>query len=95
MTPDQEAEYALDFNVARSDLSAAAGEAYDRLLGRRRSGEPAQGASLADSQAAFRQPVQDAKEALADGRRVYICRVPMMYERVVDTEIGGCRARVR
>lgn len=31
MTPEQEAAYALDYNVSRSDLSAGAQLAYDRL----------------------------------------------------------------
>ena len=34
MTPEQEAEYALSFGVARSDLPLAAQLAYDRLVGR-------------------------------------------------------------
>lgn len=32
MTPEQEAEYALDFGVARSDLPQEAQLAYDRLV---------------------------------------------------------------
>jgi hypothetical protein len=32
MTPEQEARYALGFNVGRSGLSAAAQQEYDRLL---------------------------------------------------------------
>ena len=32
MTPEQEARYALGFNVARSGLSMAAQREYDRLL---------------------------------------------------------------
>jgi hypothetical protein len=38
MTPEQEAEYALGFGVARSDLPRAAQEAYDRLVEQRTSG---------------------------------------------------------
>jgi hypothetical protein len=38
MTPEQEAEYALGFGVARSDLLRAAQEAYDRLVEQRTSG---------------------------------------------------------
>jgi hypothetical protein len=39
MTPEQEARYALGFNVARSGLSMAAQLEYDRLL-REGYGEP-------------------------------------------------------
>jgi len=35
MTPEQEAAYALDFGVARNDLSAEAQLAYDRLVEQR------------------------------------------------------------
>ena len=38
MTPEQEAEYALGFGVARSDLPRAAQQAYDRLVEQRTSG---------------------------------------------------------
>ena len=38
MTPEQEAEYALGFGVARSELPRAAQEAYDRLVEQRTSG---------------------------------------------------------
>lgn len=36
MTPDQEAAHALNFKVARSDLSPAAQVEYDRLIKERR-----------------------------------------------------------
>jgi len=42
MTPDQEAAYALDYGVSRSDLSMAAQMAYDRLLSEREAGLPGQ-----------------------------------------------------
>src|SRR5215472_9898866 len=35
MTPEREAAYALDFGVARSDLSPDAQQAYDRLVEQR------------------------------------------------------------
>jgi len=42
MTPEREAAYALDFNVARSDLSMAAQLHYDRLKAERAAGMPGQ-----------------------------------------------------
>lgn len=89
MTPEQEAAYALDFNVARADLRPAVQEAYDRLVEQRRDGGARGPLSVAEAEAGFRQAVQDARQALEQGRRVYLCRVPMMYERTIDTEIGG------
>jgi hypothetical protein len=45
MTPEQEAAYALDFNVSRSDLTMAGQIAYDRLEAERRAGLPRRPAS--------------------------------------------------
>jgi hypothetical protein len=89
MTPEQEAVYALDYGSDRGSLSPAGQEAYDRILERRRSGKPPEAMSLVQSQAGFRQVVHDAKQALTDGRRVFLCRVPMFYERPVDEELAG------
>jgi protein-S-isoprenylcysteine O-methyltransferase Ste14 len=50
MTPEQEAEYALNFGVARSDLPEEAQRAYDRLAEQRR--RPSVPASHAGSGAA-------------------------------------------
>jgi len=89
MTPEQEAAYALDFNVSRADLRPAAREAYDRLLEQRRRGEPDEPVSLADAEAAGRVAVQDADRAFAEGRRVFLCRVPMMYDRALAVGTQG------
>jgi hypothetical protein len=55
MTPEQEAAYALDFGVPRSDLPEDAQLAYDRLAEQRtRAGTPAP-VSPADAEAASRR----------------------------------------
>jgi hypothetical protein len=89
MTPEQEAAYALDYDVARGSLSQAGQEAYDRLLERRRRGEPEERVSLAEAEAAGRAVMQDAKRALADGRRVFLCRVPAMYDQAIAVGTAG------
>lgn len=89
MTPEQEAAYALDYNVPRGNLSQAGQEAYDRLLERRMRGEPEERVSLAEAEAAGRAVMQDAKRALADGRRVFLCRVPAMYDQAIAVGTAG------
>ncbi|MGD0607866.1 MAG: hypothetical protein ABSA53_30305 [Streptosporangiaceae bacterium] len=76
-------------NISRGSLSEAAQEAYDRLLEQRRSGEPPEPVSLADIEAAGRAVVRDAKRALAEGRRVFLCRVPAMYDQPVAVGTAG------
>jgi hypothetical protein len=49
MTPEQEAAYALDYNVSRSDLSTAGQLAYDRLKAVRQTGLPRQPGTPAPS----------------------------------------------
>jgi hypothetical protein len=89
MTPEEEARYALGYGVDRKDLPEEAQEAYDRLVEQRRRGELVEPVSLADAEAAGRQVVQDAREALALGRRIFLCRVPMMYDRLVAVGTSG------
>lgn len=89
MTPEQEARYALSYGTARSGLSAVAQAAYDRLLEQRRNGEPAEPQSLADAEAASRAVVQDARQALAEGRRVFLCRIPAMYDQPIAIGTAG------
>ena len=89
MSPEQEAAYALDFGVARSDLPRNVQEAYDRLLEQRMRDESADPPSVADVEAAGRQVVLDARKALGDGRRIFPCRVPMMYDRPVAVGTSG------
>lgn len=89
MTPEREAAYALDYNLPRSDLSPAVQEAYDRLVERRRSGEPEEPVSLADAEAGGRAVMQDAKRAMAAGRRVFLCRVPAMYDQPIAVGTAG------
>ena len=72
--------YALNFDTGRGGLSPAGQEAYDRLLEQRRSGEAPDPVSLADAEAASRAVRQEARRALAEGRRVFLCRVPAMYD---------------
>lgn len=89
MTPEQEARYALDYNLDRKTLPASAREAYDRLLEQRRSGEPPEPVSRADAEAASRAVMQDAKQAMAEGRRVFLCRVPAMYDQAIAIGTAG------
>jgi hypothetical protein len=89
MTPEQEASYALNYGSERKSLSPAGQEAYDRLLERRGRGEPDPPVSIADAEAAARAVMQDAKQALAMGRRVFLCRIPAMYDQVVAVGTAG------
>jgi protein-S-isoprenylcysteine O-methyltransferase Ste14 len=57
MTPEQEASYALDFGVARSDLPPDAQLAYDRLAAQRTRAAATAPASPADAEAAAGRPV--------------------------------------
>jgi protein-S-isoprenylcysteine O-methyltransferase Ste14 len=52
MTPEEEASYALDFGIARSDLSPDAQLAYDRLVAQRARAAPTAPASRANAEAA-------------------------------------------
>ena len=89
MTPEQEAAYALDYNTSRGSLSEAGQEAYDRLLEQRRSGELPEPVSLADAEAVGRAVMRDAKRALVDGRRIFLCRVPAMYDQPIAVGTAG------
>lgn len=51
--------------------------------------EDEQVASVADTEAANRQAVEDARRAIADGRRIFLCRVPMMYDRLIAVGTAG------
>lgn len=87
MTPEQEAAYALDWKLPRDGLRPDVKAAYDRLVEQR--SQPRQRMSVAEHEAGFRQAVKDAKQAVDQGRRVWMCRVPMHYQRPVDEEIAG------
>lgn len=89
MTPEQEAVYALDYNLPRGSLRPEVQEAYDRLLARRQHGESEDPISLADIEAAGRAVMRDAQRALADGRRVFLCRVPAMYDQPIAVGTAG------
>lgn len=54
MTPTQEAAYALDYNIARSDLPMAAQLEYDRL--------PAEGYKTAEGRAGLAAEIAAAKD---------------------------------
>lgn len=60
MTPEQEAEYALDFGVARRDLPEAARLAYDRLVEQRARARPPGPASRGDDGAAGDRVIRPA-----------------------------------
>lgn len=87
MTPEQEASYALDWTLDRAGLRPEVQEAYDRLVEQRK--QPREPVSAAEREAGFRQAVQDARQALEDGRRVFLVTAPMYYERPVDRDSGG------
>jgi hypothetical protein len=89
MTPEQEAAYALDYGSRRESLSPLGQQAYDRLAEQRRRGEPDPPASLADAEAAARVVMKDARQALADGRRVFLCRIPAMYDQPIALGTAG------
>lgn len=81
MTPEQQAAYALDYG-SRAGLPPAAQIIYDRLLAER-SAAAQEPLSAVETEPAGRQVMDDARKALADGRRVLLCRVPMMYDRPI------------
>ncbi|HXW88551.1 MAG TPA: hypothetical protein VEJ42_09830, partial [Streptosporangiaceae bacterium] len=68
MTPEQEAGYALDFGVARSDLPEAARLAYDRLAEQRARGRLPGPDSAADAKTSqmVRLPVSPAGYSVAE-----------------------------
>jgi hypothetical protein len=84
LSPEEEAGYALTYG-SREDLSPEARVIYDRLKAERAEREP----SVADTEAASRQVVDDARKAFADCRRVFLCRVPMMYDRLIALGTSG------
>jgi hypothetical protein len=47
--------------------------------------------SLADAEAASRAVIQDARRALAEGRRVFLCRIPAMYDQPIAVGTAGLR----
>lgn len=51
--------------------------------------EPDPPASMADMEAANRRAIEDARQAIADGRRIFLCRVPMMYDRMIALGTAG------
>ena len=77
--------------AATPGLTPAAQEAYDRLLEQRRRGEPDAPFSLADAEAASRAVIQDVRGALAEGRRVFLCRIPAMYDQPIAVGTAGLR----
>jgi len=68
MTPEQEASYALDFGVARSDLPLDAQLAYDRLVVQRAHAAATAPVSRADAAAAGR-PCRPAEMGRCCGHR--------------------------
>lgn len=72
MTPGQEAEYASSYGTSRADLSREAQVIYDRLRADRAEREPMY---VAGTEATGIQAVEVARKALAEGRRVFLCRV--------------------
>jgi hypothetical protein len=86
MTPSQEAEYAFSYGTPREKLSPKAQVIYDQLKAGQAEREPV---SVADNEAASRVVIQDAQRAFDDGRRVFLCRVPMMYDRLVALGTAG------
>jgi len=90
MTPTQEASYALDWNVARSGLSPAVQAEYDRLLAERRAtGRREEPPSTVELEAEGRRVIEDAREAIVASRKVFLCRIPMMYDRMMAIGTSG------
>jgi hypothetical protein len=87
MTPTEEAKYALDYNLARDDLPTATQAEYDRLKDTPGYHHPAPNAIERETEG--RQVIDDAKKALADNRRVFLCRIPMMYDRLPALGTSG------
>jgi hypothetical protein len=83
MSPEQEADYAFSYGTPRDELSEEAQVIYDRLKSEH---EPV---SVADTDAANRVAIQDAQRAFDEGRRVFLCRVPMMYDRIIAVGTAG------
>jgi hypothetical protein len=84
MSPEQEASYALSYG-GEENLSPEARAIYDEL----RAGAELPERSLADEQAATSVVVADARQALSEGRRVFLCRVPMTYDRMIAVGTAG------
>jgi hypothetical protein len=74
MTPQQEAEYAVAYGSSRSGLSPEAQVLYDQMA--------ADQPSKVETESAFRQALKDAKRGIADNRKVFLVRIPAMYDRV-------------
>jgi len=90
MTPTQEANYALDWNVARSGLTPAAQAEYDRILAEQQaSGRYEEPPSTVELEAEGRRVIEDARQAIKDGRKVFLCRIPMMYDRKIALGTSG------
>jgi hypothetical protein len=99
MTPEQEARHVLTYGGSRDDLSHEGQEAYDRMKGgfyasteppreapepgppRAPGPEPPREAPGSDRN--FRGAVIDAKVAWNAGRKVYIARIPLGYDRII------------
>lgn len=72
MTPEQEAAYALDFGVARSDLPADAQLVYDRLVEQRARARPSAAVSQAGAQAASGRVTVPERVAAAVGTALFL-----------------------
>jgi hypothetical protein len=92
MTPEQEAAYALDFDVSRA---ACRQPRRKPTTGCWNSAdpEPREPVSRADAKAAGRMVIRDAKRALAERRRVFLCRVPAMYDQPMAVGTAGLPGR--
>jgi hypothetical protein len=99
MTPEEEAEHALANGTPRRQLSDEAKKIWDRLRAERDPGyQPymrdvddvyEREASLAQLQAADRKALKDARQAIADGRKLFLVRVPMMYDQLIAVGTAG------
>ena len=88
MTPEREAAYALDYGVARSDLSEAARPEYDRLAAMpRAAGAPAPPPDLSFDQWARTSPEARARVAGLFKRGKYA--LPFRQDRLAAASIVG------
>ena len=85
MRPRQEAEYALAYGGVNT-LSPEGKTEYDRLLAERPQREEP---SVIDVEAQNRKALRDAETAIADGRKVFIARIPMNMGKFIVVGTAG------
>jgi hypothetical protein len=90
MTPEQEAVYALGFGVSRDGLPRPHRK---HMTGCWNSAGAASRTLPCRPRTPRRRPavIHDARGALAEGRRVFLCRIPAMYDQPIAVGTAGLR----